>query len=71
MFRVELKQRDGSDDSALAVAIAEIAQEYRSAEAALRAVLPQARRYAAHAPKGLWLRIYDADSQPVFGTLVP
>lgn len=71
MFRVELKQRDGSDDRALAVAIAEIAQEYRSAEAALKSVLPTARKYAALAPKGLWLRIYDADSQPVFGTLVP
>ncbi|MFK3647436.1 hypothetical protein ACI2IY_03235 [Lysobacter enzymogenes] len=71
MFRVELKQRDGGDDRALAVAIAEIEQEYRSAEAALKSVLPSARRYAVQARKGLWLRIYDADSQPVFGTLVP
>lgn len=71
MFRVELKQRDGSDDSALAAAVAEIAQEYRSAEAALKSVLPSARKYATQARKGLWLRIYDADSQPVFGTLVP
>lgn len=73
MFRVELKQRNGGDDHALAVAIAEIAQEYRSAEHALRAVLPQARKYAAQAPQGLWLRIYDAEAgaQPVFGTRVP
>ncbi|MBX9400426.1 hypothetical protein K4L06_03820 [Lysobacter sp. BMK333-48F3] len=71
MFRVELKQRDGSDDQALAVAVAEIAQEYRSPEAALRAVLPQARKYAAHAPQGLWLHVVDDESRPVFGTLVP
>lgn len=71
MFRVELKQRDGSNDNALTAAIAEVAMEYRSAEAALAAVLPQAREYARHSANGLWLRIYDADSQPVFGTLVP
>lgn len=72
MFRVELKQRDGSDDSALAVAVAGIEQEYRSAEAALKSVLPPARSYAVQAGKGLWLRIFhNGDSQPVFGTLVP
>lgn len=71
MFRVELKQRDGCEDSALAMVVSEIEQEYRSAEVALRAVLPKARKYAAQAHKGLWLRIYDAESRPVFGTLVP
>ncbi|ROU07839.1 hypothetical protein [Lysobacter enzymogenes] len=72
MFRVELKQRDGGDDRALTVAVAEIEQEYRSAEAALKSVLPSARKYALQAGKGLWLRVfYNGDSQPVFGTLVP
>lgn len=71
MFRVELKLRDGHDGKALTTAIAELAQDYLSPEAALETVLPLAQRYAEQSRNGLWLRIYDARSQAVFGTLVP
>ena len=71
MFRVELKLREGNDGKALTTSIAELAQVYRSPEAALETVLPLAQRYAQQTRNGLWLRIYDARSQTVFGTLVP
>ncbi|WP_196778918.1 hypothetical protein [Lysobacter silvisoli] len=71
MFRVELSQRDGNDGKALTSTIAGLAQDYLSPEAALEAVLPLVQQYAIRTRQGLWLRIVDARSQPVFGTLVP
>lgn len=68
MYRVEVSRQDGS---LLAQQIAEAALDYGSAEAALAAVLPQAKRHAETLRQALWLRIYDERSRVVFGTLLP
>ncbi|RPE81451.1 hypothetical protein [Vulcaniibacterium tengchongense] len=68
MYRVEVSHQDGVR---LAQSIAETAVEYGTAEAALAAVLPQAKRQAEDLGRGLWLRIYDERSRVVFGTLLP
>ncbi|MGO4220562.1 hypothetical protein AB4Y64_01660 [Lysobacter sp. TAF61] len=67
MYRVELSRQDGS---ILAQQIAEAAVDYSSAEAALAAVLPQAKRCAETMSQALWLRIYDDRARVVFGTLL-
>lgn len=68
MYRVELSRHDGV---ALAQHIAEATVDYNSAEAALEAVLPKAKRCAESCRQALWLRIYDERSRVVFGTLLP
>ena len=68
MYRVELSRQDGG---VLALQVAEAAVDYFSAEAALAAVLPQAKRCAETISQPLWLRIYDERSRVVFGTLLP
>ncbi|GAA5072240.1 hypothetical protein [Lysobacter panacisoli] len=68
MYRVELSRHDGG---ALAQQLAEASVDYVSAEAALAAVLPQAKRCAESCRQALWLRIYDERSRVVFGTLLP
>ncbi len=68
MYRVELSRHDGG---VLSQHIAEAAVDYISAEAALAAVLPQAKRCAELCRQALWLRIYDERSRVVFGTLLP
>lgn len=67
MYRVELSRQDGG---MLSQQIAEVAVDYSSAEAALAAVLPQAKRCAEHMSQALWLRIYDERARVVFGTLL-
>lgn len=68
MYRVELSRHDGG---LLSQHVAEAAIDYVSAEAALAAVLPQAKRCAESSSHALWLRIYDERSRVVFGTLLP
>jgi hypothetical protein len=68
MYRVELSRHDGG---VLQQQIAEATADYTSAEAALAAVLPQAKRCAEKCQQALWLRIYDERSRVVFGTLLP
>ena len=68
MYRVELSRHDGGT---LGQHIAEATVDYNSAEAALEAVLPQAKRCAESSRHALWLRIYDERSRVVFGTLLP
>ncbi|MBW3551055.1 MAG: hypothetical protein KY442_09655 [Proteobacteria bacterium] len=67
-FQVELTHRDGGPPD---TPISGVGQSYHSPEAALAAVLPHARSYAERACNAMWLRIRDAQSQPVFGTLLP
>lgn len=66
MYRVELSRHDGG----LMQQVAETSVDYTSAEAALAAVLPQAKRCAEKNQQALWLRIYDERSRVVFGTLL-
>ncbi len=68
MYRVEVSRQDGSR---MAQPIAEASVDYGSAEAALEAVLPPAKRCAEHLHQTLWLRIYDERARVVFGTLLP
>ena len=68
MYRVELSRHDGG---VLNQHIAETSADYASAEAALAAVLPKAKRCAERSRQALWLRIYDERSRVVFGTLLP
>ncbi|QSX75587.1 hypothetical protein HIV01_003385 [Lysobacter arenosi] len=67
MYRVELSRQDGS---VLPQQVAEASVDYASAEAALAAVLPQAKRCAETMSQALWLRIYDERARVVFGTLL-
>jgi hypothetical protein len=68
MYRVELSRHDGGE---LLQQIAEASMDYSSAEDALAAVLPQAKRCAESCRQPLWLRIYDERARVVFGTLLP
>ena len=68
MSRVELSRRDGG---VLHQQTAKASADYSSAEAALAAVLPKAKRCAERSRQALWLRIYDERSRVVFGTLLP